>query len=208
MGGRPIYSATPVRAIVYFLKPLSYFSHYKTEVDLTNRRKLEVVLIYFLSLCLWFLTSDNSHYFPFRHNFPDKSNQKTTKWKVLNVSLSPLLFSESLLTAFPWTWPRSSFLYLETIISYSYGCHAVPKYSYGTECSNPRQPQLLQHAVSVVQEPGLVFPTGCFRSHLEDPSCLPCPKLNFRPFKHISGNRPFTPFLGTPLPLTSKMTEH
>lgn len=143
-----------------------------------------MVLIYFLFLCLCFLTSDNSHYFPFRQNFPGKSNPKRSKWKVLTFSLSlTLLLSVSLLmTDFHWTWPHSSFLCLETFISYSYGRHAVPKQSYETECSNPHQPQLLQHAASVVQESQLVFPTGCSDLTLKTPPAYRAPNWTFGPF--------------------------
>lgn len=55
--------------------------------------------------CFYFLTSDNNLCFPIKHKFPCKSNQRRTKWKDLNFSLSLiLLFSLNLLTDFYWTW--------------------------------------------------------------------------------------------------------
>lgn len=91
-------------------KLLLHCPHYKTEIDLINLSKTKVVVkqsVYFLFVCFCFLTSDNSLNFPFKHEFPRKSNQKRTKWKVLNFSLSPTLsFSLSPLTGFYSTWPH------------------------------------------------------------------------------------------------------
>lgn len=88
---------------------LLHCPHYKAEIDLINLSKTKVVVeqsVYFLFLCFCFLTSENSLYFPFKHEFPCTLQQKRTKWKVLNFSSSlTFLFSLSLLTDFYWPWP-------------------------------------------------------------------------------------------------------